>query len=109
MDVHKLVTAHLSSNSKERGGIVVEKQKKGLFVGRSLNCNSGSSQKYRSLLTVLYRVHKSPTLGDSVTSFFVSLLVIRGASGACVRVCACASLGRTEVFGLGESLFPDTI
>lgn len=69
-DAHKLVTAHYLPIGK-RGSIVVEKQKKGLFVGRSLNCNSGSTQKYRSLLTVLYRVHKSPTLGDSVTSFFV--------------------------------------
>lgn len=70
MDRQKLVTGHYLPRAK-RGGIVVEKQKNGLFVGRSLNCNSRSTQKYRSLLMVLYRVHEPPTLGDSVTSFFV--------------------------------------
>lgn len=69
MGVHKLVTAHYLPIAK-RGGIVVEKQKKGLFVGRLLSCNSGSTQKYRSLHMGRYRGHKSPTLRDSVTSFF---------------------------------------
>lgn len=36
------------------GGIVTEKQKKDLFMGKSLNCNSGTTEKHGSLLTSMY-------------------------------------------------------
>lgn len=101
MDVHKLVTAHYLPIAKT-GGIVVDKQKKGLFVGRSLNCNSGSTQKYRSLLTVLHGVHQSPTLGD------IFLCVMAGDWRSFRQACVCVS-EKHRGFGQGESLFPDTI
>lgn len=49
-DARTVFTTHYLPIAK-RAGIVEEKQKAGLFVGRSLNCNSGCTHKYRSLLT----------------------------------------------------------
>lgn len=64
MDADTLFTTHYLPIAK-RAGIVEEKQKTGLFVGRSLNCNSRTTQKYRSLLAVLYRVHKNTYFGTA--------------------------------------------